>query len=175
MSCYSILNINPLKAMPQLVSNQNAVEVDKIDTMLQCVKYIHVCHFEKQLLPSKSNKIWTTLNCLFWLCFPQIPLRVRTTTLLLDGFTILPHAGCLLWSSYQSSPMGLCWWPLQNSRNSVTLSTGSWSILLLLILERQFLLALSVYAISFLVTLFLDIQCASLRATLSQFVVSSHK
>lgn len=110
-----------------------------------------------------------------WLFFPQIPLRVQTTTLLLDGFTMLPHSGCLLWSSYQSSPMGLCWLPLQNSRNSVTLSTGSWSILLLPILERQFLLALLAYAINFLVTLFLDIQCASLRATLSQFVVSSHK
>lgn len=70
--------------------------------------------------------------------------------------------------------MALCWWPQQCSRNSVTLWTGSWLILLLLILERQFLPARSVYAISSLVTSYWDTQCASSRATSSQFVVSGH-
>lgn len=99
--------------------------------------------------------------------------RVSLPILLLDGFTMLPQSGCLLWSSYLSSPL-VCWWPLQSSRNFVTLWTGSWWILLLLILERPFLPALSVYAISFMVTSFWDTQCASLMATLSQFVVSGH-
>ncbi len=106
--------------------------------------------------------------------FPQIPLKVPITTSLLDGFTTFQQSGCFLWSSYRSSPTVSSWWPQQSSRNSVTLWTGSWWILQLLILERQFLPAPSVYATSSLVTSFWDTQCASLRATLSQLVVSVH-
>lgn len=105
--------------------------------------------------------------------FPQIPSRVRTTTSLLDGFTTSPQSGCLLWSSYLSLPTVWCWWPLPSSRNCAILWTGSWSILPLLILERQFLPALLVCAIRFLATSFWDIQCASLRVMLSPSVVST--
>lgn len=112
-----------------------------------------------------------TLPKWIYFVFPQIPLRVPITTLLLDGFTIFLRSGCVLWSFYQSSPMVLSWWPQQSSRNSVTHWIGSWSISLLLILERQFLPAPSVSATSFLAISFWDIQCVSLRATLSQFVV----
>lgn len=104
---------------------------------------------------------------------PQIPSRVRTTTSLLDGFTTSPQSGCLLWSSYLSLPTVWCWWPLPSSRNCVTLWTGSWLILPLLISERQFLPALLVCAIRFLATSFWDIQCASLRVMLSPSVVSA--
>lgn len=117
--------------------------------------------------------VWWQGSQVCALFFPQIPSRVRTTTSLHDGFTMSPQSGCFLWSSYPSLPTVWCWWPLQSSRNSVILWTGSWSILPLLILERQFLPARLVCAISFLATSFWDIQCASLRVMSSPPVVST--